>query len=182
MRKSRGEAAQTRKRIVQAAARQFREKGIVATGLAELMKAAGLTHGGFYKHFASKDQLVAEATAAAVDSLLKEMAALPTFPSAVAAYLSTGHRDNPASGCPLAALGDELARSGKEARAAATTGFMRLVDTLARDASNAAARRRALVAAATMIGAVIMSRLVTDPELSAEILFAAEKSLAAGQP
>jgi TetR/AcrR family transcriptional regulator, transcriptional repressor for nem operon len=181
MRKSREEAAETRKRIVQAAARQFREKGIAATGLAELMKAAGLTHGGFYKHFASKDQLVAEATAAAVDSLLKEMAA-PTFKSTVAAYLSTRHRDNPASGCPLAALGDELARSGKEARAAATTGFMRLVDTLAGDACNAAARRRALVAAATMIGAVTMSRLVTDPELSAEILLAAEKNLAADQP
>jgi len=67
MRKSREEAAETRKRIVQAAARQFREKGIAATGLAELMKAAGLTHGGFYKHFSSKDQLVAEATAVAVD-------------------------------------------------------------------------------------------------------------------
>jgi len=182
MRKSREEAAETRKRIVRAAARQFREKGIAATGLAELMKAAGLTHGGFYKHFASKDQLVAEATAAAVDSLLEEMAAHPTFKSAVAAYLSTRHRDNPASGCPLAALGDELARSGREARAAATAGFMRLVDTLAGDAGTAAARRRTLVAAATMIGAVTMSRLVTDPELSAEILFAAEKSLAADQP
>ena len=139
------------------------------------MKAAGLTHGGFYKHFSSKDQLVAEATAVAVDSLLKEMAAHATFKSVVAAYLSTRHRDNPASGCPLAALGDELARSGKEARAAATTGFMRLVDTLAGDARNAAARRRALVAAATMIGAVTMSRLVTDPALSTEILLAAEK-------
>ncbi len=181
MRKSREEAAETRKRIVRAAARQFREKGIVATGLNDLMKAAGLTHGGFYKHFASKDQLVAEATAAAVDSLLKEMAAHPTFKSAVAAYLSTRHRDNPASGCPLAALGDELARSGKEARAAATAGFVRLVDILAGEACNAAARRRALVAAATMIGAVTMSRLVTDPELSAEILFAAEKNLAADQ-
>src|SRR5258708_7675930 len=127
MRKSREEAAQTRKHIVRAAARQFREKGIAATGLAELMKAAGLTHGGFYKHFASKDRLVAEATAAAVDSLLKEMAAHPTFKSAVAAYLSTRHRDNPASGCPLAALGDELARSGKEARAAATAGVTKLV-------------------------------------------------------
>jgi TetR/AcrR family transcriptional repressor of nem operon len=182
MRKSREETAETRKRIVQAAARQFREKGIVATGLAELMKVAGLTHGGFYKHFASKDQVVAEAAAAAVDSMLKDMAAHPTFNSAVAAYLSTHHRDNPASGCPFAAFGDELARSGKKARAAATSGFMRLVDTLAGDACNAADRRRALVAAATMIGAVTMSRLVTDPELSAEILLAAEKRLAADQP
>lgn len=182
MRKSREDAAETRKRIVEAAARQFRENGIAATGLAELMKAAGLTHGGFYKHFRSKDQLVAEATVAAADSLLQEMAAHPTFKSAVAAYLSTGHRDNPASGCPLAALGDELARSGKPARAAATAGFMRLADTLAGDACTAAARRRALVAAATMIGALTMSRVVSDPKLSAEILVAAEKSLAADQP
>ena len=175
MRKSREEAAETRKRIVQGAARHFRANGIVATGLAELMKVAGLTHGGFYKHFASKDQLVAEATATAVDSLLKKMAAHPTIDSAVAAYLSTHHRDNPASGCPFAALGDELARSDKKTRAVATSGFMRLVDTLAGNARNAAARRRALAAAATMIGAVTMSRLVDDPELSAEILLAAKK-------
>src|SRR5258705_12414438 len=65
MRKSREEAAQTRRRIVEAASCEFRKNGIVATGLNDLMKAAGLTHGGFYKHFASKDQLVAEATTAA---------------------------------------------------------------------------------------------------------------------
>ena len=83
MRKSREEAAETRRRVVRAAARQFREKGIVATGLADLMKAAGLTHGGFYKHFTSKDQLVAEATAEALDALLEGMAAHPTVNAAV---------------------------------------------------------------------------------------------------
>src|SRR5262245_55975207 len=114
MRKSRAEAAETRRRIVRAAARRFREQGIAATGLADLMEAAGLTHGGFYKHFSSKDQLVAEATAEALGTLLEEMAALPTVGAAVAAYLSPRHRDNPASGCPLAALGGELARSDKK--------------------------------------------------------------------
>jgi TetR/AcrR family transcriptional repressor of nem operon len=178
MRKSRGEAAETRKRIVRAAASKFREQGIGATGLADLMKAAGLTHGGFYKHFASKDQLVAEAVAAALDTLLAQMAAHPTTRGAVAAYLSTGHRDDPASGCPLAALGSELARSDKQAREVATAGFVRLVDILAGKARTAEARRRALVAAATMIGALALSRVVTDSELSAEILRAAEKSLA----
>ena len=108
MRKSREEAAQTRRRIVEAASCEFRKNGIVATGLNDLMKAAGLTHGGFYKHFESKDQLVAEATTAAVDALLEGMAAHPTISAAVAAYLSTRHRDNPASGCPLAAIGSEL--------------------------------------------------------------------------
>ena len=97
MRKSREEAAQTRRRIVEAASCEFRKCGIVATGLNDVMKAAGLTHGGFYKHFASKDQLVAEATASALDALLEGMAAHPTVSAAVAAYLSTRHRDNPAS-------------------------------------------------------------------------------------
>jgi TetR/AcrR family transcriptional repressor of nem operon len=99
----------------------------------------------------------------------------------VAAYLSTRHRDNPASGCPLAAIGSELSRSDRGAREGATAGFLRLVDILAGKAGTAEDRRRALVAAATMIGAVTMSRMVTDPELSAEILREAEKSLVAAQ-
>src|SRR5260370_41816690 len=95
MRKSREEAAETRKRIVRAAAHQFREKGIVATGLAELMKAAGLTHGGVYKHFASKDQLVAGATAVAGGSLLRERGPHPPFKVALAACPSTRPPGNP---------------------------------------------------------------------------------------
>src|SRR6201987_2085517 len=151
MRKAREEGAETRKRIVRAAARKFREQGIVATGLADLMKAAGLTHGGFYKHFASKDQLVAEATTAALDTPLEGIAAHPTVTAAVAAYLSPRHRDNPASGCPLAALGSELARSDKKTREAATAGFVRLVNILGGKTNTRDARRQALVAAASMI-------------------------------
>ena len=181
MRKSREETAQTRRRIVEAAAREFRQNGIVATGLNDLMKAAGLTHGGFYKHFASKDQLVAEATTAALDALLEGMAAHPTITAAVAAYLSTPHRDNPGSGCPLAAIGSELSRTDKKTRGAATEGFKRLVAVLAGKLKTQDARRRALAAVATMIGAVTMSRVVTDPRLSAEILRAAEESLTADQ-
>src|SRR5580693_7777229 len=113
MRKSREEAAQTRKRIVTAAAGEFRKNGIVASGLNDLMKAAGLTHGGFYKHFESKDQLVTEACMEAVDTAIRERlaAAASEEAGAAAAYLSTGHRDNPASGCPLSAIGSELGRS-----------------------------------------------------------------------
>src|ERR1700690_2354531 len=117
MRKSRDEAAQTRRRIVEAASSEFRKSGIVATGLIDLMKAAGLTHGGFYKHFASKGQLVAEACAAAL-SPPEAAAMLPPEAAATkkgreglkaraAAYLSAGHRDNPQAGCPFAALGSE---------------------------------------------------------------------------
>jgi TetR/AcrR family transcriptional repressor of nem operon len=179
LRKSREEAAQTRRRILEAASREFRKSGIVATGLKDLMKAAGLTHGGFYKHFASKDQLVAEATTAAVDAAIASwgMEAHPTSSAAVAAYLSTRHRDDPASGCPLAAIGSELSRTDKKTREAATEGFQRLVEILAGKSESKDARRRALAAVSTMIGAVTMARIVTDPELSAEILREAERSL-----
>jgi TetR/AcrR family transcriptional regulator, transcriptional repressor for nem operon len=180
VRKSREEAAQTRKRIVEAASCEFRKNGIVATGLNDLMKAAGLTHGGFYKHFESKDQLVAEACAEAVEAIMGVMAAQPTMNAAVAAYLSARHRDNPASGCPLSAIGTELARSDKKTREAATDGFERLVDVLAGKSDTPDARRRALVAVSTLIGALTMSRVVADPELSAEILKEVEKSLKEG--
>src|SRR5580700_10508253 len=184
MRKSREETVQTRKRIVTAAAGEFRKNGIVATGLADLMTAAGLTHGGFYKHFESKDQLVAEACAEAVKTILEKLAAAASEKGgAAAAYLSTGHRDNPASGCPLSAIGSEIARSDEKTRAAATAGFLKLVEIMAGQfgkVAPATARRRALVAVATMIGALTMSRIVTDPELSAEILKEAERSLAVG--
>ena len=180
MRKSREEAAQTRKRIVEAASCEFRKNGIVATGLNDLMKAAGLTHGGFYKHFESKDQLVAEACAEAVEAMMGVMAAQPTMNAAVAAYLSARHRDNPASGCPLSAIGTELARSDKKTREAATDGFERLVDVLAGKSDTPDARRRALVAVSTMIGALTMARVVADPKLSAEILGEVEKSLREG--
>ena len=125
MRKSKEEAAETRKRIVTAAAGEFREHGIVATGLADLMKAAGLTHGGFYKHFESKDQVVAEACAEAVRVLMEKLEAAPSKGSALGSYLSIRHRDDPATGCPLAALGSELARSDEKTREAATEGFLK---------------------------------------------------------
>jgi TetR/AcrR family transcriptional regulator, transcriptional repressor for nem operon len=178
MRKSREEAAQTRKRIVTTAAGEFRKNGIVATGLNDLMKAAGLTHGGFYKHFESKDQLVEEACAEAVEALIERVTAAGS--GAGATYLSTWHKDNPAAGCPLAAIGSELGRSDEKTRAVATDGFLKLVDVMAGQLGNAKpadARRKALVAVSTMIGALTMSRMVTDPDLSEEILKEAKKSL-----
>lgn len=181
MRKSREQAAETRKRIVKAAACEFREKGIVATGLADLMKAAGMTHGGFYKHFESKGQLIAEACEAAVQEVMERMETQPTVNAAVAGYLSTRHRDNPASGCPLSAIGSELARTDAKTRKVATAAFERLVGLLAGNSNEKDSRRRALVAASTMIGAVTMSRVVNDPKLSAEILREAEKSLMAAR-
>jgi TetR/AcrR family transcriptional repressor of nem operon len=181
MRKSREEAAETRKRIVKAAAREFREKGIVATGLADLMKSAGMTHGGFYKHFESKDQLIAEACTEAVNEVMERMEAPSTTNAALAGYLSTRHRDNPASGCPFSAIGSELGRTDEKTREAVTAGFERLVKLLEGKSKGKDARRRAMVAASTMIGAMTMARIVNDPELSSEILSAVETSLTDGR-
>src|SRR5262249_57233524 len=113
------------RRIVRAAACEFREKGIVATSLADLMKAAGMTHGGFYKHFESKDQLIAEACAEATQELMQRMETQPTISAAVAGYLSTRHRDTPASGCPFSTIGSELARTDEKTREGATAALGR---------------------------------------------------------
>ena len=184
MRKSKEEAALTRRRIVTAAAEEFRKNGIVATGLNDLMNAAGLTHGGFYKHFESKDQLVTEACAEAVETMIEYVANRASGGTPVVeTYLSTSQRDNPAAGCPLAAIGSELGRCDERTRTVATAGFLKLVAIMARQfgkAKPADARRKALAAVSTMIGAMTMSRMVTDPELSAEILREAEKSLTEG--
>src|SRR5260370_3414149 len=108
MRKSREEAAQTRKRIVTAASEEFRKNGIVATGLNDLMSAAGLTHGGFYKHFESKDQLVAEACAEAVTAILEMLAVAASVKGgASAAFPSHRHPNNPAAGRPLFSIGHQ---------------------------------------------------------------------------
>jgi TetR/AcrR family transcriptional repressor of nem operon len=190
MRKSRIEAAKTRERIVMAAAAEFRQHGIAATGLADLMKAAGLTHGGFYRHFASKDQLVAEACSAAVATMNERVASSASRErgrkglTAVADYLSAEHRDNPRDGCPLAALGSELARADTQTRAAAMAAFLKLVDALAGGFAAGTpdkARRRAMVAALTLIGALTVSRVVTDQALSDAILRNAEDSITGSQ-
>jgi TetR/AcrR family transcriptional repressor of nem operon len=188
MRKSKRETAETRERIVKTAAAEFRKNGINKTGLSELMAAAGLTHGGFYRHFGSKDQLVAEACAAAVEPELESfLAALShedkanVLEAIAATYLSPKHRDDPSGGCPFAALGSELARSDDHTRAVATAGFSKLVDMLAEQLGKTqpdAAKQRALVALSMMVGALTVSRIVNDPKLSAEILRQTKKHLA----
>ena len=186
MRKSKRETEETRKRIVEMAAEVFRQHGIVTSGIADLMAAVGLTHSGFYRHFESKEQLVAEATAAALDTLLDTLASAASgtkgrngLKAALAAYVCAEHRDNPREGCPLAALGSELARSDKSVRDVATAGLSRMVEILAAhfdQARSAEARKRAMATAAAMIGAVTMSRLLTNQKLSDSLLQAVEES------
>src|SRR4029077_18095283 len=185
MRKSKQEAAVTRQRIIKAAAEEFRKNGIAGTGLSDLMAAAGLPHGGFYRHVDSKDQIVAEACTAAAESLVEQLAASASRKSPqrglktiVEKYLSAAHGEEPADGCPLAALGSEMARADKRTRAAATQAFLKLVGVIAPKFGKTrpdVGRKRALVAAATMIGALTMSRIVTDSELSATILRQTER-------
>jgi TetR/AcrR family transcriptional regulator, transcriptional repressor for nem operon len=188
MRRSKQEAAETRQRIISAAAAEFRRNGITDTSNSDLMAAAGLTHGGFYRHFESKDQLVAEACDAAVRSMVDTFASAAQGKSsksrlraAAARYLSTDHRDDPAHGCPLAALGSEIARSDQGVRSVATDGFLRLVEIIAAQYEGIRpdlAKQRALAAASMMIGALTMSRIATDPKLSSEILSQANRYLA----
>ena len=180
MRRSKAETAQTRERIVKTAAAQFRRNGIAATGLSDLMATAGLTHGGFYRHFDSKDQLATEACRDALVTMTGGMAAKDDLAAVVNNYLSPKHRDCPENGCPLAALGSELARADEPLRSEAADGYLRLVEVIANRLTHLPARTaqtRAMVIASSMIGAVTVSRIVKDTAASNAVLSAARKSI-----
>lgn len=179
MRVSREQAAENRERILDIASRLFRERGFDGIGVADLMKAAGLTHGGFYGHFASKEDLMAQACARAFEGAVPRWqewaAAAPDNPLAAvtAHYLSSAHCDKPGEGCALAALASEAARHNPPVRQALTEGMHRLVDFLTQlvpGRSKAARREKALATVAGMVGAVVLARAVDDRALAEEIL------------
>ncbi len=168
MKVSREQVAENRRLILDAAARLFRERGIDGVTVAGIMGAAGLTHGAFYGHFKSKEELVAQACAHALPP-----AEDVTLAGYLADYLAPAHRDDHGGGCVFAALGSEAARGGPEMRHTLTTAVRRQIDRLARTAPgrNAAERRRAAITAwSAMLGAVTLARLVDDRDLSDEIL------------
>jgi TetR/AcrR family transcriptional repressor of nem operon len=181
LRKSKLEAAQTRETIVAAAADFIRRTGIAEASLADIMAAAGLTHGGFYRHFRNKEHLVSEALYAAGEKAIATIGrkmAKGGLNAAVDSYLSSSHRDSPTPTCPFAALGSEMARSGKETKAAATEVLEKLIATLAGDTPDREeARGYAIVALSTMIGAMTLARVVADGDLSSEILNRAKDHL-----
>ncbi|AUT65024.1 TetR/AcrR family transcriptional regulator [Paraburkholderia terrae] len=187
MKKSRVETAETRRKIVEVATRAFRTNGIHATGVAEIMSAAGMTHGGFYRHFASKDQLVAEACAAGMEAIVESAEAAAeggeeAFLKHIQTFLSDETRDDCLAGCPLVAMGSELARADLETRRAASQGFRELIDVIARQggaSDTASATGDAMFTLSAIIGAVTMSRIVDDPELSDLILDETRKRLTA---
>jgi TetR/AcrR family transcriptional regulator, transcriptional repressor for nem operon len=183
MKVSREQAAENRERIIDVAGRLFRERGLDGIGVANLMKAAGLTHGGFYGHFESKEDLEVQACArvlARTTETLQAMAARdPQAPlnGFLDRYLSAGHRDGPGEGCIYAALASDVARQNSPAlRRTFTAGLRPFIDTLVRivpGRSRAARRQKALACLSAMVGALILARTVDDPALSEEILAAA---------
>lgn len=186
MKVSREQAAANRERILDVASGLFRERGFDGIGVADLMKHAGLTHGGFYGHFSSKEDLMAQACDRALSESVakwkRRCARSDTEPlSAIAkAYLSTANRDDPGAGCTVAALGAEVSRHGSKVRRSITGGVRSLVEILARivpGKSRVAKRRIALATFASMVGALVLARAVDDPELSEEILDAAYGSI-----
>jgi TetR/AcrR family transcriptional repressor of nem operon len=180
---------QTRRRIVQAAARAYREQGVSGVGIGELMQSVGLTHGGFYAHFASKDALVAEACEQGISELSSRLLAEAEAQGGaeglrhlVRGYVSRAHRDDPGVGCAMPALAADVARAAPEVRAGFTRtlrGFLaRLAPLLPRRGDPARAEEptdEALALASGMVGAVLLARAVDDPELSDRILLAARR-------
>jgi TetR/AcrR family transcriptional repressor of nem operon len=182
MRKSKVETARTRKRIVKAAGAEFAANGISEAALARVMSAAGLTHGGFYRHFASKDQLVLEACRKTLLSLVGGLEMLvngkshkQALPLLVAHYVSRAHRNQPRTGCPLAALGSELARRDKRTRLTAMEGFLQLSRLIANQLETVPFRKRAersMAIVSTMVGAVTLARIAPDSRISDSVLAA----------
>jgi TetR/AcrR family transcriptional repressor of nem operon len=186
MRVSREKAAENRERIIDVASKLFRERGFDGVGVADLMKSAGLTHGGFYGNFQSKDDLILQACTRALEK------SLDTLKEAVqhggkdalniiaTTYLSPAHRDHPGSGCAMAALGAEVARNSSTVRAAFTKTVRTTAELLTQivsGKSKRAKKERALAIYSSLVGALVLSRAVDDPELSTEILQATLASI-----
>lgn len=170
-------------RIVAVAARAIRKTGYDGTGVADIMKQAGLTHGAFYAHFKSRDAMLAEAadragaeSVAAVSDVVTHAPPEQALAALLRAYLSKAHVALPELGCPAAALGSEMPRQAPEVRRAATRHIKEMVDLVARqsrDWGQPGAHEQALVTVATMVGAVVLARAVDEPGLSDAICQAA---------
>ncbi|WP_327121963.1 TetR family transcriptional regulator [Streptomyces sp. NBC_01341] len=177
---SQAQAEENRRRVVETASRLFREHG-THVSVADLMKASGLTHGGFYKQFASKEALVNEATAHAFneftrlqqDKVEQSGTRGPAQRALIDSYLSVEHRDNPAEGCPVAALAIDMAREpeDREASRIFTEGVGAFAAQLATDDQDGIARL------CTMFGALVLARATEGSPLSEDILAAAHRAL-----
>lgn len=184
MRVSREQVEKNRAAVIDVASRMFRGRGFDGVGIADIMKAAGLTHGGFYGQFESKEQLEAEASRAAFGRTRKRwqsvLAAGPEAPLKALAsfYLTKAHRDHPESGCAFAALAGDASRSGPHVKAEFEAGLANRVALLqealaARGVQPDEARAQTLATISTLVGALVLARAVNDKTLSEEILASA---------
>jgi TetR/AcrR family transcriptional regulator, transcriptional repressor for nem operon len=186
MRVSRVQAEENRQTVINVASRLFREHGFDGIGLKDLMEAAGLTQGAFYKQFASKDDLAAKASERALESATRRWSAAaeanPKDPlrAVIAFYLSMGHREERGHGCPVVALGADAARQGAEVKAsfeAGITGYLEMLDCWLGKADGEEPSGEGMAILSTMVGAVVLSRAVNDERLSKQFLQAAAKSV-----
>ncbi|WP_046656700.1 TetR/AcrR family transcriptional regulator [Lysobacter capsici] len=169
MKVSREQVGENRRRILDEAGRLFRARGFEAVTVAEVMKAAGLTHGAFYGHFQSKDDLIAQT----LGHVLSQAQVGDELRPFVDFYLSPHHCGDLAGGCPTAALGADTIRQSPRARQAMTEGLRQHLQHMTRMESapdEATRRRQAIGAWSAMVGAVILARLSDDPALSEEVL------------
>jgi TetR/AcrR family transcriptional repressor of nem operon len=180
MRYSKEHKLETHARIVKKASVRLREKGAHGIGVADLMKDAGLTHGGFYAHFDSREALVIEAFAYAMDrgterwrKLAEQTPAEQRFATIVDSYLTPLHRDDPGHGCAIPTLGAEIARESPKTRKAFAAKIEQMIEMLADqipDVPREVARKQAMAAIATMMGTLVMARVAGNGELSDEIM------------
>ncbi|RUU18415.1 TetR/AcrR family transcriptional regulator [Mesorhizobium sp. M6A.T.Ca.TU.002.02.2.1] len=182
MRVSRMQAAENRETVINVASRLFRERGFDGIGLKDLMKGAGLTQGAFYKQFASKEDLAAQASRRAMESATHRWsvatAAKPEDPlgAVIAFYLSMGHRGEKMDGCPVVALGSDAARQGAEVKASFEAGireYLEMLGSWVSETDGEEAGGKAMAILSTMVGAVLLSRVVNDPDLAQAFLDAA---------
>ena len=176
---SKAQKAKTHERIVKLASKRFREEGLAGIGIAELMKEAGLTVGGFYKHFDSRDDLVAEAVSSAFGGWKRRVEAEKSggaplsYEKLIDEYLNEAHRDNPGTGCAFSALAPEIARSDKRTRALASEQVrndIQLIAALHPAKEKRTARSRAILTFSALVGAMSLARAVSNEALSREIL------------
>jgi TetR/AcrR family transcriptional regulator, transcriptional repressor for nem operon len=179
MKVSKEVGASHRAALLAAAGRLFRERGFEGVSIAEIAAAAGLTHGAFYTHFASKEALCAETIATAIRQNSERVKRIGDRAARVSSYLSNRHVLDRASGCPLAALGADVGRAAPQVREAFSQALALAIQTLTdeRSREDGAVRDRVIVSMSTMLGALVLARGVSDPKLRDEILSAAKRAL-----
>jgi TetR/AcrR family transcriptional repressor of nem operon len=181
MRVSKEKAAENRERILNAASRLMRERGISGASVDALTEAAGMTHGSLYSQFGAKERLVEEALDYVIAASAQKMEGALTLADYIANYLSASHRDKPGHGCPMAALCSEMPRQSRGVRERFSAGLRSMIRQLSSRMGSALKQRqrdeKAIATVASLVGALVLARAVNDPKLSDDILRATRRRL-----